>query len=336
MSDAPQPPRFSFGTMTPPSRRKILTAGGLGLLTIPLGGLAAPQAYGVAGRPATRAPAVALDVISDIQGGLADLGRALDSLQALGEADALVIAGDLVAQGTVRQYEELYAKIAGHPHPDRVLAALGNHEQYNADPFDTQVKRFLEYTGMPDVYSETSAGGLPLLFIGTTAPAVNGTSPPFVTLGRTQLSWLDATLAKHADAPYVLVFSHHVLPGTVSGTTGPDAARFYDQDFVDEDELLTILGAHANVVFFSGHTHWDLNRQDWAARKVVQGGDPKGFHVFNTGMIETLYGPDGKGGEQPLDPAASQGLRVLLGADGRLTVESHDFTRGKIIRSLEL
>ncbi len=105
---------------------------------------------------------------------------------------------------------------------------------------------------------------------------------------------------------------------------------------MDEDELLTILGGHANVVFFSGHTHWDLNRQDWAARKIVQGGDPRGFHVFNTGMIETLYGPDGKGGEKPLDPAASQGLRVLLGADGKLTVESHDFARGEIIRSLEL
>ena len=91
--------------MTSPSRRKILTAGGLGLLTVPLGGLAAPQAYGVAGRPATRAPAVALDVISDIQGELADLGRALDSLKGLGDADALVIAGDLVAQGTVAQYE---------------------------------------------------------------------------------------------------------------------------------------------------------------------------------------------------------------------------------------
>ncbi|WP_256967919.1 DUF4073 domain-containing protein [Streptomyces sp. CS227] len=105
---------------------------------------------------------------------------------------------------------------------------------------------------------------------------------------------------------------------------------------MDEDELLTILGAHANVVFSSGHTYRDLDRQDWAARKIVQGGDPRGFHVFNTGMIEPLYGPDGKGGEKPLDSAASQGLRVLLSADGGLTVESHAFTRGKIIRSLAL
>ncbi|MFC7306630.1 DUF4073 domain-containing protein [Streptomyces monticola] len=316
--------------MTPPTRRTILTAGGLALATLPLGGLTAAQA---ATRPKVSA-AASLDVISDIQGDLADLGRALDNLAALGTSQALVIAGDLVAQGTVQQYEDLYATLADHSHPDRVLAALGNHEQYNSDPFDTQVKRFLQYTGMPEVYSQTTAAGLPLLFIGTTAPAKNGTSPPFVTLGASQLSWLDSTLKSHADKPYVLVFSHHVLPGTVSGTVGGDAARFYDQDFVDETDLLTILGQHKNVVFFSGHTHWDLGRSDWAAKKIVEGGDPAGFTVVNTGFIQTMYGPDGSGGEEALSGAESQGLRVLVGTDGRLTVESRDFRRDKLIRTL--
>ncbi|MFD5181580.1 DUF4073 domain-containing protein [Streptomyces sp. NPDC058372] len=105
---------------------------------------------------------------------------------------------------------------------------------------------------------------------------------------------------------------------------------------MDEDEPLAILGRHANVVFFSGHTHWDLRRQDWAARKVVDGGDPRGFHVFDTGVIKTLYGPDGRGGEKALDPAASQGLRVVPGGDGKLTVESRDFTGRTVIRSLEI
>ncbi|NBE54046.1 DUF4073 domain-containing protein [Streptomyces boluensis] len=318
--------------MTPPTRRSILTAGGLALATVPLGGLTATQA---AARPRPAA-AASLDVISDVQGDLADLGRALDNLASLGRSDALVIAGDLVAQGTVQQYEDLYGTLADHSHPERVLAALGNHEQYNADPFDAQVKRFLQYTGMPEVYSRTTAAGLPLLFIGTTAPAKNGTSPPFVTLGASQLSWLDGALTELKDQPHVLVFSHHVLPGTVSGTTGADAARFYDQDFVDETDLLTILGRHPNVVFFSGHTHWDLNRDDWAAKKVVEGGDPAGFTVINTGFIQTMFGPDGNGGEESLSGAESQGLRVLVGADGQLTVESRDFRRNKLIRSLAL
>lgn len=318
--------------MTPPTRRSILTAGGLALATVPLGGLTAAQA---ADRP-RHAAAASLDVISDVQGDLADLGRALDNLAALGRSDALVIAGDLVAQGTVQQYEELYGTLADHSHPERVLAALGNHEQYNADPFDTQVRRFLQYTGMPEVYSQTTAAGLPLLFIGTTAPALNGTNPPFVTLGASQLSWLDGALAQLADEPHVLVFSHHVLPGSVSGTTGADAARFYDQDFVDETDLLTILGRHPNVVFFSGHTHWDLNRDDWAARKIVEGGDPAGFTVVNTGFIQTMFGPDGNGGEEALSAAESQGLRVLVGDGGELTVESRDFRRDRLIRTLTL
>ncbi|MER7176004.1 DUF4073 domain-containing protein [Streptomyces mesophilus] len=317
--------------MTPLTRRTLLTAGGLTLATVPLGGLTAAEAAAVK-KP--QAPAAALDVISDIQGDLADFGKALDTLSGLGASEALVIAGDLVAQGTVQQYEDLYGTLADHPHPERVLAALGNHEQYNSDPFDTQVKRFLEYTGMPDVYFRTTAAGLPLLFIGTTAPAVNGTSPPFVTLGASQLSWLDSTLNELSAEPYVLIFSHHVLPGTVSGTVGDDKAGFYDQDFVDETDLLTILGRHPNVIFFSGHTHWDLGRSDWAARKIVEGGDPAGFTVVNTGFIQTLYGPDGNGGEKAISGAESQGLRVLKGTDGRLTIESRDLRRNRVIRTL--
>ncbi|WP_327357002.1 DUF4073 domain-containing protein [Streptomyces sp. NBC_01304] len=321
--------RISNGT----SRRTFLTASGLALATVPLAGLTAAQA---AARPKPAAPAATLDVISDVQGDLGDLGKALDNLASLGTSQALVIAGDLVAQGTQQQYEDLYGTLADHAHPERVLAALGNHEQYNSDPFDTQVDRFLRYTGMPEVYSQTTAAGLPLLFIGTTAPAVNGTNPPFVTLGASQLSWLDSTLKSHADKPYVLVFSHHVLPGSVSGSTGADKARFYDQDFVDETELLTILGQHKNVVFFSGHTHWDLGRADWAAKKIVAGGDPAGFTVVNTGFIQTMFGPDGNGGEKALSGAESQGLRVLVSADGKLTVESRDFRRGKLIRTLAI
>jgi Icc protein len=309
------------------TRRTFLTAAGLSVATIPLLGTRAVFAK-------EAEAAVTLDVISDVQGDGPDLRDALRDLRSLGTSDALVINGDLVANGTERQYQDLYSWLDTSPRPDRVLAALGNHEQYNSDPFDVQVERFLRYTGMPDVYTRTTIGSLPLVFVGTTKPAKNGTQPPFVTLGSSQLAWLEATLAGYARSPYVLVFSHHVLPGTVSGTTGPDRARFYDQDFVEIDDLLRILGGFPNVVFFSGHTHWDLNRSDWAARKVVAGGHPKGFTVVNTGFVQKMFGPDGNGNEKPLSQAESQGLRVLLITDGELRIESRDFRRNTLIRTL--
>jgi 3',5'-cyclic-AMP phosphodiesterase len=316
------------------SRRGFLAAAGLGVATVPLLGTSAAFASTRSTQPVD--VITSIDVISDVQGDLADFGDALTDLRSLGSADALVINGDLVRDGLVQQYEEFYAKLASVPHPSRVLAALGNHEQYNTDPFDVQVSRFLHYTGMPDVYSTTTVGSLPLVFIGTTAPAPNGTMPPWVTLGVTQLAWLERTLASYANHPYVLVFSHHVLPGTVSGTVGPDRGNFYDKDFIDEAELLRILGAHPNVVFFSGHTHWDLRREDWAARKIVSGGHPSGFAVVNTGFIQTVFVPDGKGNAYPGSKLESQGLRVLLGANGKLCVQSRDFMRNELIRTLHI
>ena len=307
----------------------------MGIATIPLTGVPGTFSDSASAAPSARV-VTSLDVLSDVQGDLDDFADALTDLHSLGTADALVINGDLVGSGTVEEYEDLYATLASIPHPNTVLAALGNHEQYNSDPFDTQVARFLHYTGMPDVYSTATVGSLPLVFIGTTAPAPNGTQPPFVTLGSTQLAWLEATLASYANHKYVLVFSHHVLPGTVSGTVGPDRGHFYDKDFIDEDQLLTILGAHPNVVFFSGHTHWDLHRDDWAARKVVSGGDPRGFAVVNTGFIQTMYVPDGRGNAFPASPFESQGLRVLLDTEGNLRVQARDLMRNKPIRTLVL
>lgn len=309
-----------------------MTATGLSVATVPL--LGTPAAAGVP--PGSAAATVSLDVLSDIQGDLNDFRDALNDLRSLGTSNALVLNGDLVADGTVRQYEELYGALRSVPHPASVFAAMGNHEQYNSDPFDTQVKRFLQYTGMPNVYFTTAVSSLPLVFIGTTKPSVNGKQPPFVTLGDAQLRWLESTLASYANRPYVLVFSHHVLPGTVSGTKGADKARFYDKDFVDQDQLLRILGARSNVVFLSGHTHWDLRRSDWAARRVVAGGDPRGFAVVNTGFVQKMFGPDGNGSEKPLSGAESQGLRVLLGTDGKLRIESRDFRRNQLIRTLTL
>ncbi|GAA1456093.1 DUF4073 domain-containing protein [Nocardiopsis exhalans] len=280
--------------------------------------------------------ATTLDVISDVQGDLADFAHVLDYLDSLGTADALVVNGDLVANGHVSEYEAYRRVLDSHPHPERVISTIGNHELYNSEPFDIQVDRFVEYTGMPGVYSEQVVGDVPLLAIGTTEP-FEGTSPPFVTLGAEQLSWLDERLSHYAGSGLpVFVLSHHVLPESVSGTTGQDKARFYDQDFVDEIELLEILGGHPDVVFLSGHTHWSLERDDWAVRKVVSGGDPRGFTVVNTGFVQTLYGPNGNGGERAIDASAAQGLRIDVAQDGTVAVHAHDLKAGTVIRSLEI
>ena len=70
-----------------------------GFLTTLTGSAAA--AAGLAFLPAGTASAgegvTTLDVLSDVQGDLADLSHALNHLDSLGTADALVVNGDLVA-----------------------------------------------------------------------------------------------------------------------------------------------------------------------------------------------------------------------------------------------
>ncbi|WP_017589517.1 hypothetical protein [Nocardiopsis ganjiahuensis] len=58
--------------------------------------------------------------------------------------------------------------------------------------------------------------------------------------------------------------------------------------------------------------------------------------MVNTGFVQTLYGPNGSGGERALDASAAQGLRIEVAADGTVTVHARDLKAGTVIRSLEI
>lgn len=214
-----------------------------------------------------------------------------------------MVNGDLVPNGWEAEYDRFLAVLADHPHPSTVLTSMGNHEQKTGEPFPTTRDRYLRRTGMPGVFDERRIGGLPILVIGTTEAGSAGASP--VTLGARQRAWPAEALRRHSGERHVLVFSHHVLPDSVSGSTGADSASFDDRDFADGDGLLEILGRHPNVVFFSGHTHWSLARDGWKATKVV--------------VVDTLYGPAPGREEKALD----------------LRIEARDLRTGTVFNSLE-
>ncbi len=278
------------------------------------------------------------DVISDIQGDLADLDAALAAFAELGPADALLVAGDLTDHGRVDEYTQLMAHLRAAPYP-QVLYAIGNHDFYNGEPNDVSLARFTEFTGMPAIWSAhrvgggaseaTGAAGVPVLRIGT----IDGSmaSGHCVVLGDEQLDWLERTLAEEAaSSSAVIVLTHHALPHTVSGTYDDpvdQAPKLYLADYAESDRLAAILARYPNVVLLSGHTHWDLHRTDWIRRSP--------FVAINTGAIQRGFGPDGHGGEQPHDLPHNQGLRLEL--DGhRLRVRALDFAAGAQIRSVEL
>lgn len=213
----------------------------------------------------TEAQAV-VDIFSDVQGATARLSQnVLPGFRAMAQkADVLVSNGDLVSTGSVANYTAYLDALAagGGGEYETVVSTIGNHEYYGSEGSAVYQKRFLDMTVMREVGGEGGlwgkllvGGELPLLWFGSefydyTAQTGSG---PFMELGREQFSWLRDRLAywREQGKP-VLLFSHHLLPYSVSGSY----ARFYENDFgQDEERFAALLDQNPNVILFNSHTH---------------------------------------------------------------------------------
>lgn len=281
---------------------------------------------------------VRFDVISDVQGDVADLDVALAAFAEFPPADQLLINGDLTLRGYRWQWDELMARLAATPHPP-VLFTIGNHDFYlplhKWRSSSTAINRFRNYTAMPGLYSAHDVGGVRVLRLGSIDGRERGGHE--VVLGDAQLQWLATELAAPRTRGPVLVASHHVLPRTISAT-GDDpvtqAPNVYQRDYAEADRLLEILGAHPEVLFLSGHTHWSLYRDDWFTRRIVAGGDPAGFAVANTGAVQFGWEANGRGGEQAHDDPQNQGLRIVV-TDDQVRIHALDFAARVVIHTVE-
>ncbi|WP_044853142.1 metallophosphoesterase family protein [Amycolatopsis orientalis] len=287
-------------------------------------------------------PVVRFNILSDIQGDLADFGKALDDLQAINPDSAgLGIAGDLTPRGYDFEYAQLRSTLDKHPHPREIAWAIGNHEFYvpkwrdpdtlaqetwpNGTTEDSLFRSFYRFAGRNTVYSETSFGGVPVLCLGTERYAKYHDPKLWdeVWMSDSQFTWLEQRLRYWSNrrSP-VMVLTHHPLPNTVSGTHN----KLYRSDYLQSDRLLSILGRHPDVFLFSGHTHWDLSLSDWVVRRVVPGtGNLEGFTVVNTAAVQVGWTDDGKGGEVSLGGAFNQGLQIEV-SPGSVVIKARDFT----------
>ncbi|MFT2016410.1 DUF4073 domain-containing protein [Streptomyces sp. 796.1] len=296
--------------------------------------------------------AVTFDVVSDVQGDTADLGRALDQMKGLpGKSSALVVNGDITNRGYPQEYAEVRKTIDAHPHPKQTYFTIGNHEFYvpkycnpnklcqstwpNGTKESELFQNFYDFTGLDKVYYERVVDGVPMLMLGTEKYMKyhDATKWDEVWFSDAQLAWLDQRLAHwQRKGKPVMVFSHHVLPDTVSGTRN----KMYGGDYLQADRVLGILGKYKDAVLFTSHTHWSLGLSDWAVRKVVPGtGNLEGFTVVNTGAVQTSFTDDGKGGETAVSGAENTGLRVQV-SKGEVVVKARDYLRNQWLKELRI
>ncbi|GAB3619944.1 hypothetical protein GCM10027417_12050 [Glutamicibacter endophyticus] len=299
----------------------------------------------VAPLPETSAkPTGVLDVVSDIQGATGNrhlTDNALPLLNSLPDpADALMINGDIVSQGSTANWEAFTQALESSQGHDsgQIFYANGNHEFYGREGSQTYLQRFLKYTEQDKVWQEQMIGETPMLVIGSEGYDYNEKtgSGPFVEFSEAQLAWLEERLTywKSRNKP-VLLFSHYVLDNSVSGTF----INFYRDDFgPHREKFKQLLADNPNVVLFTSHTHWSLRLDDWAA-EYHGGADAqhtkRGPMVVNTGALANEYTLGGDYGEVALPGERASGLRVKT-FDDRIRVEAWDFISQELIKSIDI
>ncbi|UWF77715.1 MULTISPECIES: metallophosphoesterase family protein [Microbacterium] len=268
------------------------------------------------------APKATVDVFSDIQGATTRMrDLVLPGLRSLPHpADTLVVNGDLVSNGATANYDAYLSafRAGGGDEYGTVVSTAGNHEFYGWEGSDVYLDRFLDRTGMRGVGGQGGLWGevlvdgeLPLLWIGSEFYdyAAKTGAGPFVELSDEQFAWLEGRLAHWREqGKPVLLFSHHVLPYSVSGTY----ARFYANDFgADTERFAALVAENPNVVMLNSHTHWSAQLNDWS---VEQRPDPvlaRGATIVNTAAVTTMYGPSGDWGISPHRRPANAPVRMF-------------------------
>jgi hypothetical protein len=290
----------------------------------------------LAALPEGAAAQAVVDIFSDVQGATARLSEnVLPGFRGMTQkADVLVSNGDLVSNGSASNYTAYLNALAagGGDEYGTVVSTIGNHEYYGSDGAAAYQKRFLDSTGMREVGGQGGLWGevlvdgeLPVLWVGSESydySAKTG-SGPFVEFSQAQFSWLRDRLDhwRAQDKP-VLLFSHHLLPYSVSGSY----ARFYQNDYDQEEERFrALLDQNPNVIMFNSHTHWSPTLNDWSTELRT---DPTLAHaptVVNTGAVTTMYGPNGDWEEKAIGGADPVGLRAAL-YDDRVRVTVYSFS----------
>jgi len=277
-------------------------------------------------------PIFSVGVVSDIQLTYENelshqkLTQALRDLHEMDENyAALIINGDLVADGKEDSYRKLKEVLKSSPHAKEMYFTIGNHEFYQKDGNEQSIHRFLTFSNLDKVYYERNIAGYPFLFLGSESWGPLGTiTKDSAVLSKEQLEWLSERVDEHRqDNKPIFVFLHQPLPYTLYGT---DFIEYYQKSVIQAQELMDILSRADNVFYFSGHSHFDLRFPNSLIKEP--------FTMINTGAIYDTWGPDGKGHEKVIDSTGSQGLYLRVYSD-RVEIKGRDFTNKQWIEEYQ-
>ncbi|MEK3890080.1 metallophosphoesterase family protein [Bacillus sp. FSL K6-3431] len=268
-------------------------------------------------------PIIEFFVISDIQLTVHNekshekLKVALQDLQAINpNVDALIINGDLISDGESESYQKLGEILKSNVHAKHTFFTIGNHEYFKNDGNQPSKERFLSFAGLENVYYKKMIQDYSFLFLGTESwGPIGAPTKDSAVLSAAQLAWLENALKGHrgSEKP-VFVFLHQPIPYTIPATD----LEYYQNGIIQSKELIDILGQYPQVIYFSGHSHWDLQLPGMFLRKE--------FSMVNSGAIYNTYGIDGNGEESVIDAEGSQGLYIQI-YNHKVVIKGRDFSK---------
>lgn len=221
------------------------------------------------------------------------------ALQLGQNADIVLLAGDLVNDGTPEQMERMHRciedKLPGVP----VLAVAGNHD-YPRQPSPMLREGICDYPAMQAwllsrqhyPYTQDSSGAYALRAGELDIIGLNCVSHwrRFKFPNGLQLKWL-ASYLKESDAMWHIVMCH--APLLAHNPKRSERKPYLSRD----DQLQTIIDAHRNIIFLSGHTHICMG----SAKECVEWDEARHNIYINDGSIRptTVLREDGTPAAEP-------------------------------------
>ncbi|UKS26457.1 metallophosphoesterase [Paenibacillus sp. HWE-109] len=226
--------------------------------------------------PISTEPLFSFSVLSDVHVGAKDKdsqerfrAALADQLAIRPDSKLMVLNGDLT-NGINNDYKSLFKIMYEFTLPP-VHATMGNHEYYGLwetkqEYLDTSklrtdwssrqaINSFQQMFNYDKPYHELVMEDYHFLFLsGEAYQDLDASVKEDAYLSPDQLAWFQAKLKLAAEAgpdKPIFVFLHQPLVHTLGGS---------DQDLgvVQHEELRAILNQYPNIVFFTGHTHWNL------------------------------------------------------------------------------